>query len=449
MEKNVQDKILTGVIQTKNGNVVFHGQGYQFTFVNPEMSGKKLLMEVDENGYIWGRTYDHKVIAIYARQDIEVTEAKVLNTWTYVISRYGYVSRDTINIFDGIRFKNGVIRTIYPCNALHEDYEKSEGNTLVYNISNDIKRFEFNKEDETICWKFGSEINQKVSIKEGSTLSNCNAILDILFDEQQGYKTFYDYYGYICDFCSFITFRSRVGFEKIFLLRKRDDNINEAVAECYVKTESKIEERDFVHIIPVASISQSVFDNIFKNILKTDKKHKGLPAFIAPKDNEDARIMEVGKIRNICSALEMELDLEGVRLKPDENMRTLISAVKLLVKEHRDGETPLSPKSYEYIFGNIAHWDQPLVERLYIAWEQHEEEMQPILQLYGVDIDITKIQAFVSARNAITHNGFSGMDEDVANTAFILNGFVYCCALTRLGMKKEEIKDIMSRRVFC
>ena len=184
------------------------------------------------------------------------------------------------------------------------------------------------------------------------------------------------------------------------------------------------------------------------NILKQDKKHKGLPIFIAPKDDRDAKIMDVDKIRNICSALEMELDLEGVRLKSSHSMSKLVEKVKKDVKEHRNGNQPLSSKEYDYIFGNISYWDQPLAERAYNAWKEHEDKMQPLLNLYRIDIIQEKIEKFVKARNNITHNGFTGIDEDVALTAFVLMGLVYCCALTRIKVSTELIKDIMDRSFF-
>lgn len=89
-----------------------------------------------------------------------------------------------------------------------------------------------------------------------------------------------------------------------------------------------------------------------------------------------------------------------------------------------------------------------MAERAYNAWKQHEDKMQPLLKLYSIDIDQEKIEMFVKARNNITHNGFTGMDEDVANTAFVLMGLVYCCALTRIKVSTELIKDIMGRRFF-
>ena len=129
-------------------------------------------------------------------------------------------------------------------------------------------------------------------------------------------------------------------------------------------------------------------------------------------------------------------------------MNSLVEKVKKDVKEHRDGNQPLSSKAYDYIFGNISHWDQPLAERAYNAWKEHEDKMQPLLDLYDIDIEKEKIDKFVKARNNITHNGFTGIDEDVAITAFALMGLVYCCALTRIKVSTELIKDIMGRRFF-
>lgn len=444
---NANDTVVTGIIRTDKGNLTFYGKDFKFTFMNVDTK-EEVVIEADENGYIWGRTYEDKVIAIYTKENIKIKQTGILNTWNYIISRFVGVSKESINSFKGIRFKNGAIRAIHPCNALHEDYEKSKDGILAYRVDNDRKCYLINVGDEKISWNFGSEINQRMSIEEGNSLSNGNALLDILFDNQQDYKTFYDWYGYVCDFCSFLTFRSNIYFEKIFFLRETPYNVNEAFAECYVKIEGEVSARKFVNIIPISYIDDNAFKEIIMNILKQDKEHKGLPIFIAPKDDRDAKIMDVGKIRNICSALEMELDLGGVRLESSHSMNSLVEKVKKDVKEHRDGNQPLSSKAYDYIFGNISHWDQPLAERAYNAWKEHEDKMQPLLDLYDIDIEKEKIDKFVKARNNITHNGFTGIDEDVAITAFALMGLVYCCALTRIKVSTELIKDIMGRRFF-
>ena len=82
------------------------------------------------------------------------------------------------------------------------------------------------------------------------------------------------------------------------------------------------------------------------------------------------------------------------------------------------------------------------------VWEQQEANLSPLINKYNIEITQEKIYRFVKARNDITHKGFSGISEEVANTAFALMGLIYCCTLTRLKMKQEEIRYIMGKRLF-
>ena len=55
-----------------------------------------------------------------------------------------------------------------------------------------------------------------MSIYEGNSLRNSDSFLDVIFDKEQSYDVFRDYYGYVRDLCSFLTFRDNVTFEKIY-----------------------------------------------------------------------------------------------------------------------------------------------------------------------------------------------------------------------------------------
>ena len=445
-----ENNIITGIIETESGNIIFSAENFKFTFMNPDFSNKCVAVKVDESGYIYGRTFDEKVIAIYSRENIEINGTRILNTWNYIVSKQ-YMPKQSMQSFDGIGFKNGAIKTIYPCNGLHKDIEKSSGNILTYRIEKDCKEYRLIHKEKSVIWQFTSIVNQRMSLEEGDSVSNSDAILNVIFDEEQKFSTFFNYYGYVCDLASFLTFRHNVSFEKVYLfhdIKISDGYYHEEFAECYVKRPDRVSQRKVVNIIPIRCVNDNVFENIFQNIIKVDEKHKGLPISIAPQDDADARMVNVEKIRNICSALEMELDLEGVRLSANDEMKKLTNLVKEIVKEHRKGNSPLSDKMYDYIFSNISYWSQPLAERAWEAWSQHEDEMKPFLRRYGISIERDNIQTFVKARNNITHNGFMGIRDDVSTTAFVLMGLVYCCALKRMGMEPIEIKNVMGRRLF-
>lgn len=439
---------INGVIRTDKGKIFFYAEDFKFTFMRDDSSIDKDTIMADENGYIWGNTFDGKTIAIYAQKDVEIEKTRVLITWNYIVSKNN-IDRNYMQSFMGLRFKNGVIKTIYPCNALHEDFKKSKDNELVYCIKKDCKEYTFEQGGDLILWSFFSGINKTMSIYEGNSLRNSDSFLDVIFDKEQSYDVFRDYYGYVRDLCSFLTFRDNVTFEKIYLLRGSTYNNREEYAECFVKNLNGIEQRSVMDIIPIRRVDNTVFKNIILNILRfDDKDYKGLPLFIAPQDDRDAEIMNLGKIRNICSALEMELDLGGVNIESSDEMKNLLSSVKKIIKDHRNGSQPLSDKTYDYIFGNIAHWNQPLAERAWDAWKQHEVEMDKFTDKYDLKVTQEMIQEFVKTRNNITHNGFVRISDDVCNTAFCLLGLIYSCTLTRLGMKSEEIQYIMGRKLF-
>lgn len=448
---------VTGIIKKDKENIAFAGEDFKFVFMKTDLLGDEIVLKADESGYIWGTTHGEATIGIYSGTDINIKSTHILNTWNYIVSK-NWLPLEHM-WFDGIRFENGSIKDIYPCNALHEIRDEESPNLFTYKMDKDSRIFEFASNEYVTKWKFYSLVTQKKSVTEGDSISNSNSILDIEFDKPQSFSSLLNYYNQVCDLCSFLTFRNSVSFEKISLLKRNQEKINVAFAECYMKEPDVISHRKWLNIIQVRSLEETVFENILKNMAKMDDEHKGLPLLIIPKDDRDAHTMDIDKIRHICSALEMELDLQGVRLEKSPEIDGLIKEVKKLVKEYRKGQNKLldgqesqeknnmRKKMYDNIFGSIAHWDQPLANRVCKAWDQYISELEPFLKRYDIPITHENIEGFVKARNNITHNESTGVSDEVANTAFALMGLIYCCALTRLGVDSKAITDIMTRGI--
>lgn len=447
MKKIANDGIIAGIIETDKENIVFCAENFKFIFMRANFSRESIVIPIDENGYIWGRTYSGKTIAIYARENVELRNTRVLNTFNYIVSK-NVIPKEYMQNFKGIRFKNGVIKTIYPCNASHQDMENNSTGTLIYHIEKDCMEYQFQHEKQSTTWRFYSIVQQSMSREEGDSLSNSDAVLDVIFKEKQRYNTFRDFYGYVSNVCSFLVFRERVSYEKVYLLRENGYVDYDIYAECYIKNPNIVPQRDVSDIIPIRYVDDTVFNNILLNILRVDKKHKGLPLFIAPKDDMGAKVMDIGRIRNICSTMEMELDLGGIRLEENPKMKKLVDSVKTIIKEHREGEEKLPDRVYDNIGRNLSHWSQPVAVRMYQAWKQHEATLVHLLKRYSLEVTEESIFKFVKARNDITHEGFSEISEEVKDTAFALLGLIYCCTLTRLGVKTEIIEDILSKKLF-
>ena len=197
MVREQENKSISGFFETEKGNIAFYAENFKFTFMNPGFTGEDIVLKADESGYIYGKTYGGKSIAVFSKDDIRVKKTCVLNTWNYIVSKSDYYPIQYMQSFKGIRFKNGVIRTVYPCNGLHRDLEKSEGKYLTYCVEKDCKEYNLTQEKEPAVWQFTSEVHESWSIDEGTSLSNTDSILDIIFKEEQEFSVFGKFYGYV------------------------------------------------------------------------------------------------------------------------------------------------------------------------------------------------------------------------------------------------------------
>lgn len=339
---------------------------------------------------------------------------------------------------------------------------KSAFTYIVYRQYANAKKFTINQDKCSIEWIFGSEIRNKYSLDKGVSLENTRSVLDIYFNEGQELQTFYDYYGYVTELLKFLTFREMAPFEEISLLYKHPTYGFNKFADCYVNTDINIfatnsetrqkeaekQIRCSMNSISVYLLSDDTFSNIIQSIIGTDKKSVNLPIAIIPKDDRDAGIITPEKIKSICSALEVEMNAAGIKLNKGDELEGLIKQIKNVIKEHRGSEdNGLPEKTYDNIFSSISHWGDSLADRAIEVWHQNETILQPWLSIIGISIFEKDIAAVVKTRNDITHRGFQNIDENIAQTAFVMIGIIYVLTLKRLKVSDEIIKDLMIRKI--
>lgn len=464
--------VIVGQIIQGDIKVAFVGDGFKFTFI---AYGENITLEVDDCGYIWGKTDDNKVIAIFVRQSFRISQSRVIYTWNYILSSCAGSTVDLMKHFRGIRFENGGIKSIFPCNALRRNWEvedraRKENNSeiLAYEIFPDtkelhissqdfmqIKKIDYSKYRKIDCtWKFSSRIMQRISMREGITLQNTTSVLDIMFEEDKDYTTFYDFFGYLRTILSFMTFRSEVGFEKVYLLKQNPerDSLND-FAECFIKSSNAMEEtRTFNEVIHIWTVTEDIFKHLFISaVLHNGKYGNGeyapLPISILSTSRKNLYKITPSMIKEICSCLEVELDSAGIGIEKGNEFKQLVNEVKSVVKKHCGGENPLEKGVYDQIFGSIKHWGDSLADRAIKAWNEYKEELKPFVSQTGFLLETDEmnepILELIKARNSITHSGFSDFDEDVKEAAFLMYGLIYVLALVRLGFDREFIEDLM------
>lgn len=444
MRNNQQ--IVKGIINVGEEKVVFFAIDFCITLMKVTDFENEIVIKPDENGYIWGETYDDRFIAIQYENDITLRKSIIINTWSYIISDK-FLFKDVIKHFVGIQFCNGVISSIYPCGAIKEDYCLSKNGKIVYNYIDDSRKFNVLLNGLETKWAFGSIVRQKESLSKGFSLNNSESVLRITFDEPQSVLLVNALYSIIEKMCKFLVFRNNISFDNIFLLYEYKDQIYKSFAEVYIDYPELYHVREVTQVIPISALDDEVLKNTIMAIAD-EGNNKGLPLSILPENDQNVFAFDIQRIKNICSALEMELQMSGVAIEIDSELKELINDVKMVVKEYRHHTVNISDKTFNYIFGNISFWQNPLAERVWNGWKQHEKKISPFLKRYYLEISESDINKFVKTRNNATHNGLMSFEDSVGTTSFALLSLIYSCTLTRLGMDEETIMEIMGKRLF-
>lgn len=457
----MSEKIITGTIKIDGETVVFVCEGFRFTFVRTgddvNSFTAPISISVDSNGYVWGVTYDERAIAIHTKYDFKINHTRILNVYNYILFKRLVNNKDAL--FRGIYFINGGIKTINPCRSLKRDtererqlYKEEDSLFFVFKAQTDIKTIDIELNGEHAIWRFGNQIDSRISVDDGTSLKDGISILEVLFDNEKSLMTLYDYYAYVKTIVSFMTYRANVEFESVKLIELTEDGISYEVAESFIRTDGIVSTRRFMNSISVYSISEDSIRQMVYNAAQIDKKHKSLPIGFLPENDADFGVLTKNRVRDICSALEVEMDLAKIKASKGAELEELIEEVKNKVKEYEKNEnTKIPENTYKNIFNSIGNWGDSVADRVNKAWDMYEQDIMPLEKYYKIDFNNDKmhecIAKFVSVRNRITHKGFNELDDDLAGTAIVLSALVYCMAMSRLGIEEEKIKDFMARRI--
>lgn len=430
-----------GVIKSQR-NISFVLDGFQCTFFNSIIDSRdgavkgELIKQND--GYIIGETVNGNYIHIYTGQDIEIDNQLTLNTWLYLVSPIP----ENIS-YMAISFEGGILRKLFYRSALKLDHTETDSYKPQVHFQNDCLTFELTNEKIKGKMSIKSIINEERSLEAGASISLSGPMLEICFDEEKTIISFPDILGYILNLCQFMAFRRNIMFEKIALKIRYSDNSGsyEEIAQCYIKFEghASIIEKSIYNCITFNQLGKST-EKLLDSIVDNKPQKPQFNIGFLPESDKDAYKINSIKIREVCSALESELELMSIEVQHEAEFDCLINELKSLVKKHRKGENPLkNSKAYDYIFGNLRHLSGALSDRI----ERCSKEYQLLID----EISREEIDRIVDYRNNITHGNYMILNNDLADTAFKFFKLVYCCILKRIGLEDDMIIELFKRNI--
>lgn len=293
-----------------------------------------------------------------------------------------------------------------------------------------------------------SPVNRSWSISGGRKVGNDGVNLDLSFiNPENPTKIFKECYNDISTLCQFMAFRRNVAFDEVLLLGydkvKDEREIELKLADCYVKPYLQPEKlRDSIRCITFNELNENAC-NLYKLVHnRNNKKSKFVVNFI-PESHNDVRWLSDKNIRDVCTSIELEASLNGIKANKADAFDDLIKKVKSVIQSSKQTPSALTDREYSYIEGNITHWNGPAAELGKRLFDKYKDEVDPLLKFCEVsDLSESDIQGVIKVRNQLTHGGGVVLEESIVNTVQVLMGVVYASILSRCGCDSDLIKKI-------
>ena len=443
-------EFLTGVMKNTEKPILFSANKEEFCFcfmtdsVTDIGEHQQPVRLPNCNGFYYGKTHNNQNIAIYAGDnDLDIYRTRILNTGAYIISN-GNVFPDELKEFSGIRFLGGALNRIFHINGIVIDPVLKDG--IVGRINDDSKAFNI----DIAGLQCQIELRSNTTFlegQEGIKITNSDVGLTIVFSKSKPVSSFFTYYRNIRNLLSFLTNRKNVGFESIELLKNEDDlPVSTQSAKVYIKNNQSSHLKDYQKNITVEDLGDA-FPTLFKMFFDAENNTNMPLIGFLPEDDHDLYIMSNYKLKEICSALEKELEYNtDIQVKENGQLDELKSIVKKTLKEYKKSHSDFPEGAVSLITNSIDHWSLSLRERLLALCEKYDSEIMA-MNPFKIKMDEEAIKGFVKYRNNITHGNAEILSTSVAATAMLLSGVVYCSVLDRAGVPRDKIQGIVKNKV--
>lgn len=419
----------TGIIYCKdNQKFNFYLNDYTVTFMEPDYSEIQL-----DGHFLFGQTFGFNSIAIYKGDSMpSFSGVKSLKTNAYLIAVENALGAKW-DSFDSIEFTGGVLNSLFICDALK--FENMDNGDMIVHHQNTHKRWTFEIEDGCECELIiGSWIRHN-SGTTGVSLTNNVVDMQLKFSKPQSLEEAFRYVWKVKTALSIMVGRANVTFDEIYLLHNKPGL---SKLQLFLKEEIAPVSKDFMRCITFYDLDTAT-PNLFSMVFNSKDATPSYEIGFLPNSGKDFGLISNEKIRLICSSLECELSFIKDLIQPEEeNLQKLIQSVKSFVKDHRNGNEQLSEKTYSLIFSSIRNWEISASDRIWALYCQYRTEME-ILNQTNMPIGDNEISSFVKYRNSITHGSYRVLNQEIAATAYLLQGLVYCCLLTRIGVDRDKV----------
>ena len=392
------------------------------------------------DNYIEGLTLDGKNIYIYSCHPFSIHKGLThLHTSGFLIGNK--IDKDNIS---GLRFSGGTLDSLFSPRRLDINYKNNE---YIVNSHDDSIKKSFTINGNEYIITILSVIKEVYAL--GTSLNNDEVRLEITANNGIKLGEIEKVYNAVNKMCQFLTFRKNVDFAKVELLQSEtydEKTFDNNICELHVKKEFEITtNKHRFQCISFEEIGENI-DTLLRGIFEEKDNKPYFNLDFLPENDKDYQFITSAKIRNICTCLECEANLQKIPAKDDKNLKNLIIEVKNLIKKHKKSDDRLDEKTYSLIFGSINHWDLSASDKIKGLFRKYYEILlQTRCFHYSIESFENAIDSLIKYRNTTTHGNYMQVTGNHAETAANLINLIYISRLDRIGVAKETIQKIICR----
>lgn len=460
------EKHLTGYFKDGDRSIVFSSDEYSFELMTGEVKNDNTDQRATikaNDGFIVGKTFDGKSIAIYTNDSLnEVLGKYPIETEAFAVSDGDYDFSEIV----GIRFVGGSLQHL---NYFGGTYNKNYDGIISTELPNEKIEFD--------CKTDGYSFRVVISLfhldSDQSVGKDIQYSVSILFRETRPLSTVFYHYFTMLRIVSFLTRRQNVGFDRIILIKECDydyGDLNKEIdmshdfARMYIKEAVQLTHNTQRDNITFDNLGASV-GNLFQLFYQeyTDEKQDFLPESFYPKTDDGAFFVTTEMIKSTCAIIEY-LTTEKERAKKEkakkeksENKKTeensdlkaLIAEVNCIIKKYRDAENSLTPSDCDYFSSQLKYWKEPLKAAIMAFFDKYKDEIQIVSRNfnYKLQYDEQKVKEYIDHRNNTTHALEGQIDGSVGIIQMIAVVAIYCTILERIGLTRQEIQELCKEKI--
>lgn len=435
---------LTGIIEMSNHKIPFFMNDFVFDFVTLDIDPLQHLLPPETvktaEGFVTGCTHSGYFIAVYTGQESFRTNAtSSVHTYMYITSKNNASDTWCGESFDGMLFCGGCVDKVYQGCALvpQDDIFTGDRDKITLVKSKDAVKFDFLEGENSVHTIFSTNVNISQNSENGLSVKEDGQFLRLVFDRSKTLGDVPKIINNVHRILAFLIFRNNLSYNKIYLTKKDKKGRNIPIAEVHLEKNDPTNKgnRNCLSVNSFKEHLPSLFSTMFNLQI-------GTMSYIPEKDSESNMIKAV-EIKEICSALEYEIDhTDGLLSDEDKSLNALIDQIKTIVKRHRDSDNSLPEKTYDLIFGSMSHWSQSLANQIISLRNKHTEAISKCEERYKLQLTDESIASFVKYRNSTSHGNVLKLSQELAETAIMLKCLIYCNIFSRIGIEETEITSI-------